>query len=131
MRKIKFRIWDKFLYHMYYDEDNKEEPNLWNIKEHVSGGKLIDTKSSVLMQYTGLKDKNGKEIYEGDILRGPKKFRAEVIFEDGAFTVRKNLLYFQRKPMDLEVIGNIYENPELLEAKWNLKTRNLAVKHIR
>lgn len=58
---------------------------------------------------------NGKEIYEGDILKGPNKFRGIVEFEDGAFTIRKNLLYYQREPMGLEVIGNIYENPELLK----------------
>ena len=78
-----------------------------------------------LMQYTGLKDKNHKEIYEGDILTDGK-FKWVVEFIDGAFWAKRgrtveNIKVIQRKRWIamqedcIEVIGNIYENPELLE----------------
>lgn len=73
-----------------------------------------------IMQYTGLKDKNGKEIYEGDIVlwidsKGNKR-QNKVFFERGAFRLRNT--YFELLEYGiLEVIGNIYENPELLEER--------------
>ena len=141
MREIKFRAWSKVLLHMYYPEDNVKEPNLWNLKDNVSGGKLIE-KDYILMQYTGLKDKNGKEIYEGDvltILAEDDKINKLVVkygiarreMKSGwtvdipcfyfdlvgvnfkAFPIVKNYKGKHDLTM-LEVIGNIYENPGLL-----------------
>jgi uncharacterized phage protein (TIGR01671 family) len=72
-----------------------------------------------LMQYTGLKDKDGKEIYEGDILARTSIADAIVIFEDGAFC-RKKISTSTTALLSLYideftvVIGNIYENPELI-----------------
>lgn len=83
----------------------------------------------ILMQSTGLKDKNGVEIYEGDVINCRNSFRNpmtgsgslsinrdfKIIFENGEFKAKgfdirlKNILSYS------EVIGNIYENPELLE----------------
>jgi len=60
------------------------------------------------MQYTGLKDKNGKEIYEGDHFGEPNY---PVEFEDGAFWHEGELL---RDNVHNEIKGNIHENPELL-----------------
>jgi len=87
-----------------------------------------EDKEHVYMQYTGLHDKNGKEIYEGDIVKyyqSPnysKNWRTEVVsFEDGCFapkpgyTGSDDLSDFTNE--GFEVIGNIYENPELLEGK--------------
>ena len=69
------------------------------------------------MQYTGLKDKNGKEIYEGDILlTNNQTYNYEVKFEDCSFGVQTKHYGFINLIGcgELEIIGNIYENPELL-----------------
>lgn len=94
-----------------------------------------------LMQYTGFKDSKGKEIYEGDILHVTKvsmcgvdkynvaEYNTDVKWEDGAFVIKGDAdvehydtwLAAYSNPdspqIEIEVIGNIYENPELLEGK--------------
>lgn len=77
-----------------------------------------------LMQYTGLKDKNGKEIYEGDVLGRNGYWNYYIGFEEGCFVTiptdlvqRNNFSWLPIKKSifeNVEVIGNIYENPELL-----------------
>lgn len=67
-------------------------------------------------QYTGLKDENEREIYEGDIVKHATWGDVyEVIFEDGGFYVLSSYDFQTINEYPLEVIGNIYENPELLE----------------
>lgn len=81
------------------------------------------------MQFTGLHDKNGKEIYEGDVLRvgviEKTKQNREVVYENGAFftlvpadkkMVSSDHLVAYYSKEEIEIIGNIYENPELLKA---------------
>jgi len=81
-------------------------------------------KDFTLMQYTGLKDKNGKEIYEGDVIEllnasdnyGTRRNRRVVEWRAGLCTLGFNLgIGRKRNGCVYEIIGNIYENPELLK----------------
>lgn len=69
-------------------------------------------------QYTGLKDENEREIYEGDIVKHAIWGDVyEVIFEDGGFYVLSSYDFQTINEYPLEVVGNVFENPELLEGK--------------
>lgn len=83
---------------------------------------------NTLCQYTGLTDKNGKKIWENDILRRDGYWDMRIEFENGAFMVRNadkiqyinRVTYTSISTFDIkeyEVIGNIFDNPELLEVK--------------
>jgi len=124
MREIKFRAWtgEHMVYFSLFDPD-------LDGAYHIIYQEYLEGKS--VMQFTGLKDKNGKEIYEGDICRyrwyiNDNDIAEEIIdkveFTDGSFMFHVSPLWEWRKtqkPWDilLEIIGNIYENPELLEDK--------------
>lgn len=150
MREIKFRAWDTkhtvmiegpTVYdnadHLgislhdagaYYSDDQLEGDD-----NHIYGGDdwIFIMNDFELMQFTGLTDKNGKDIYEGDILAGfteaigPMK----VVFEDGSFCAcsrfgKWGLLYKLTEPRfqemkPVEVIGNIYENKNLPDLQYN------------
>ena len=126
MREIKFRIWDDILKIMFTSQD---ESNMWKI-DALKNGILQPSPNSIVMQYTELKDKNGKDIYEGDIIRSLDSENNEIIHfviydqENARFALEnKNKSDFY-SPMQIsqqwlikyekEVIGNIYENSELL-----------------
>jgi hypothetical protein len=113
MREIKFRAWDKTCNVMHSNSFNLENPYQVNIG-------LANEKDLVWMQYTGLKDKNGKEIYEGDILNTHANFDTpyirEVVWKGCALEFKPitGFTLCETNTNHFEVIGNIYENPELL-----------------
>ncbi|MCG1816580.1 YopX family protein [Staphylococcus epidermidis] len=114
-----FRAWDKTENKMWNVETIYIEDEWVKVNDGSIYGITKDlVRDYVLMQSTGLKDKNGVEIYEGDIIRGP--YDTGIIgYEMVTTEVKYDLLKgFQLGQFDLnitEVIGNIYENPDLLE----------------
>lgn len=111
-REIKFRVWDKDLKKMRYLNTSHdfiyfdESGNGYYHNMQTGLGEWF----SDLMQYTGLKDKYGVEIYEGDlILIGEKRRKVEVIFKDGSFGFLYNSICVSFQYQSPEVIGNIYE----------------------
>ena len=143
MREIKFRVWDKECKYMHICGEDVHDTINFDIETNRAYyynlqngcGSLSEDSDYVLMQYTGLKDKNGKEIYEGDVIKS--------YFENGLGAENKCLIIYDeylcafmgkelrtkqqylfnegnpnkkdKKLKYTEVIGNIYDNPELLE----------------
>lgn len=130
MRELKFRAWDK---------ENEEYMNGYDVLLKYDGSVIsryalavFDTDMPVnviIEQYTGLKDKNGREIYEGDIIQEEIDFNSKMT--DGVFTYvvewdSDTLCYGLRGNSNsihdelwevnasVEIIGNVHENPELL-----------------
>lgn len=142
MRELKFRAWQKV-------QDLHRKPGMYTVADLVFYGKPEhggcevffwedDMRSSVyledveLMQYTGLTDKKGREIYEGDIVKRRKDSRQKVSQNIGVVSFNERMGCFaisQREPLPgsavlyaykdhivaCEVIGNIWENPGLLK----------------
>jgi uncharacterized phage protein (TIGR01671 family) len=121
MRVIKFRVWDKerkgFLHQIDIDSDIIYVDTRW----YIHGGHALDD-NYVMQQYTGMRDKGGTEIYEGDIVKG--------LFKDTDYNhwdeIKASVVYCDRfagfsvgcenwVKQTIEVIGNIFENPELLK----------------
>ena len=122
-RQIKFRAWDNV--------DFMTKP--FTLEDIVMGRTRFAEMDSTLMQYTGLKDKNDKEIYEGDIVRWKQASGGVLSPDENTYICQikwsrtgwaceeikalKDDYHsrFTLIPSHLEVIGNIYENPELLD----------------
>ncbi|GAG79107.1 unnamed protein product [marine sediment metagenome] len=136
MRQIKFRAWDKkdkkmrIVTRITFGLEPTGHPP---IIVHLDDGKEPVTRSVndvILLQYTGLKDKDGKEIYEGHIVHFLNHNTGEFLKREvkwnetfmgwDIYTVRN---YVENTPTSkdagIEIIGNIYENPELLKSLVN------------
>ncbi len=108
MREIKFRVWDKIERKMQSWESLCRQAFLISVLEN-------DDIYFVPMQFTGLVDKNGKEIYEGDILKTSTGNHQVIWDEDGLWGFdSRHPLYFA-DIQQREVIGNLYDHPELLK----------------
>ena len=129
MRDIKFRVWDKVTKRIHICGEDIHDTISFEIETNKAYyynlqngcGSLREDSDYVLMQYTGLKDKNGKEIYEGDIVYIIPEDETGVIEWDNEsaryIVIYDNIItdFDNWYGKDLEVIGNIYDNPELLE----------------
>ena len=132
MREIRFRAWDKKKKKMFYLGDDSEDPylELYTDNWYLCGTSSED-EGNVLMQFTGLKDRKGKEVYEGDII----SWLADGIIKNAIIIWKFNGYVAKRIGLDINgmeyefqsfipivkdkfegrVIGNSYETPELLE----------------
>lgn len=125
VREIKFRAWDKRMQKMIYPN----VCNRWVGAEHSYYPIVIESYEIAhpfdfdLMQFTGLRDKNGKEIYEGDIVTtGTDSPRTIVVMYDEEKAAFNSLergeplwIYGRANDAQREVIGNIHENPEMVK----------------
>lgn len=126
MREIKFRFWSEATHKMYQpvagsDLLIKGDGDIYCWTDIYENGGLVKVKNQIPLQYTGLHDKNGKEIYDGDILRyqqklydgrpngsrGLKEVRWSVSERKVGWNIADN--------QTMEIVGNIYENPDLAE----------------
>lgn len=125
MREIKFRAWVKDSKSMIEDvlPIHNEVYRLYCRDFEQDTDRYQNLGSAEIMQYTGLKDKNGKEIYEGDIAKVFQPFnvptKAIVEFNDGCFELKGIELTWRDYVKcfvvnhAIEIIGNVHENPEL------------------
>lgn len=115
MREIKFRCWNKEMNKMFPFEDNL----VYGTSNRPSLVIHLNNPNEVWLEYTGLKDKNGKEIYEGDIVNIGKPLIGSVVWdcEEAGFRIDLQGMktYIPIYKDTVEVIGNIYENSELLK----------------
>lgn len=135
MRKIIFRAWDKRIEKMFPVVEINFLDEWVRMYSKIAGRHYSYLDDLVLMQFTGLEDKNGVEIYEGDILKlhanpfSRERDLFQVVFKDGGFRDEWNNYIGQYLPPDIrnkqgggvrlneacEVVGNIYESPEFLQ----------------
>lgn len=119
-REIKFRVWGET------EKEYIRYPFAWlSLFDSPDGLEIEENEDLVVEEYTGLTDKNDKEIYEGDILETCCG-KAEVYFDDELLMYRVKVRHGGTMPLvskkskrhfDYEVIGNIHENLELVEVK--------------
>ena len=133
MREIKFRAWlkeDKKMENVKTMDFTDKTIRCLKKNEFINAYLLrrVSFDDVELLQYTGLKDKNGKEIYEGDILFfRDENMKYVVVWQDAAFIIKsieirkysEKMYWIDDVEICCEIVGNIYENKNLLEEnKW-------------
>ena len=136
-REIKFRAWDKDTECYLYDIQDAYDTLSGHVKyddgenacyDEDCFGVFLDNEQYIIEQYTGLHDKNGRSIYEGDIVRtgkdnidDPEPMIGQVIMREGSWLIENEK---KQEAVDLfseitsrEVIGNLFEDKQLLEGK--------------
>lgn len=129
MREFKFRVWDiedckMYTMGSFYQEGNymfdSDYPVVEFYRDETPDNKRCNTRDKVrIMQYTGLKDRDGIEVYEGDILshtKSGKEYICKVVYSNSGFYTH-GINFRTINPLatsNKRVVGNIYENPELL-----------------
>lgn len=127
MREIKFRCWDKEnkemldVEYLHWDDCTRE----FSIRTTMYSD-YFGPSDMILMQYVGLKDKNGKEIYEGDIVKGTfygfPMPEYDYIFQIYWDEKEKGFMANYFEPSECEVIGNVWEDSDLLNDSKNTKS---------
>ncbi|MHB0944602.1 YopX family protein [Paenibacillus sp. ALE1] len=132
MRDIKFRVWDKDFKNMHVCGEDVHDSIIFTDNNQTSYYNLQNGDGSgeygayVLMQYTGITDKSGEEIYEDDICTAQEMIfplsgtRTGVVkFIEGSYVLEdldgKDGVYLFSESAEITVIGNIHDNPELLQ----------------
>ena len=119
MKEIKFRVWDKAQNKMYLWENFRMKVNNGGWEIIPNDNQPTKRDRFEIMQYTGLNDKNGKEIYEGDIVKTDHFQESNIIiwgFHSDHSSYMYQLGWNLWEDVIYEVLGNIYENPELIKA---------------
>jgi uncharacterized phage protein (TIGR01671 family) len=120
-RKLKFRVWD------HQENIFESDSSFWIYQsgELDHDFKRTNNGEYTVQQFTGLEDKNGKEVFEGDIIIVTydmdgeiETYLSPVVFEDGAFGDKFDCFFSYSfiPSFQMEVLGNIFENPELLKS---------------
>jgi uncharacterized phage protein (TIGR01671 family) len=120
MREIKFRAWDSLHGEMLHNPSLSCKNGEWNIRQ--KGPSTLEDVDFELEQFTGLRDRNGREIYEGDVARLTSNRVSEIRYQDGGFGFVgwgdfigfAGHNHLRDVLAGIEVVGNIHENPDLL-----------------
>lgn len=142
--RFRFRVWNKKEKYMIYNAEAAYDGNNYAIPKHQIEPKanndlhihcfseyIYNPEEYETEQCTGLKDKNGKLIYEGDILykKGTKNHKGEKMYSEviwdqmyAEFNISDDngMHRMPSNSNNIEIIGNIYENPELLQGDYNV-----------
>lgn len=94
----------------------------WNPTKKTMDAKVIDSKSEIIMRCTEFIDRNGKLIYEGDIVQDVLGRYYKIVWEEGAFKFNSSMVHTKRKlnksdinDWKITVVGNVHQTPELLQ----------------